>query len=100
MLGSTSTFGSPDLDLRPAEMQRSTMEVWLQVCPHCRYIAPAISQQVGDLSFVATAEYGTTLDDRRFPELARRFLAYALLLRRFGFGHGGAGTPECRVGLR
>ena len=79
VLGSTSTFGRPDLDLRPAEMQRSTMEVWLQVCPHCRYIAPDLSQQVGDLSVVATAEYGTILADERFPELARRFLAHALL---------------------
>jgi hypothetical protein len=79
VLGSTSAFGSPDLDLRPAEMQRSTMEVWLQVCPRCRYIAPELSQQVGDLRVVATAEYRTTLDDQRFPELARRFLAHALL---------------------
>ena len=79
VLGSTSTFGSPDLDLRPAEMQRSTMEVWLQVCPHCCYIAPDLSQQVGDLSVVDTAEYGTILADERFPELARRFLAHALL---------------------
>ena len=73
VLGSTSVFGRPDLDLRPAEMQRSTMEVWLQVCPHCRYIAPDLAQQVGDLSVVATAEYRTTLDDQRFLELARRF---------------------------
>lgn len=44
MLASTSTFGSPDLDLRPAEMQRSTMSVWLQECPACGYVAGSVEE--------------------------------------------------------
>lgn len=39
-LASTNTFGGgPDLDLRPAEMMRSTMPVWIQECPECGYIS-------------------------------------------------------------
>jgi len=42
-IGSTNSFGSPDLDLRPPEMQRSTMCHWIEVCPHCGYVANNIS---------------------------------------------------------
>lgn len=45
---STNCFGSPDLDLRPSQMQRSTMSYWVQECPHCGYVA-------GDIE---KAEYG------------------------------------------
>jgi ribosomal protein L32 len=42
---STNTFfGSPDLDLRPPEMQRSTMPAWLQECPNCGFISADLSQ--------------------------------------------------------
>ena len=39
MVTSTNTQDYPDLDLRPAEMQRSTMFTWILECPHCGYIA-------------------------------------------------------------
>ena len=49
VLLSTNTFGGgPDLDLRPAEMKRSTMPVWVQECPECGFI----SGDVTDLSTV------------------------------------------------
>ncbi len=43
-LGGTNEFGSPDLDLRPPEMKRSTMGFWVQVCPFCGYAAEDISE--------------------------------------------------------
>lgn len=43
ILVSTNCFGSPDLDLRPAEMQRSTMFAWLQECPECGYVSAQVS---------------------------------------------------------
>jgi hypothetical protein len=79
VLGSTNAFGSPDLDLRPPEMQRSTIEFWLQLCPHCGYVAPDLSEPIGDMAVILGPEYQGTLIDQRFPELARRFLAHALL---------------------
>lgn len=77
--GSTNASGSSDLDLRPPEMQRSTMHTWLQVCPHCGYIAPSLSSTTGDTTKVSGPEYRQVMDDQHYPELARRFLAYALL---------------------
>lgn len=38
-LASTNRMGSPDLDLRPPEMERSTMDMWVQECPHCGYVS-------------------------------------------------------------
>jgi Uncharacterized protein conserved in bacteria (DUF2225) len=43
ILFSTSTFGAPDLDLRPPPMKRQTIEYWVQECPHCGYVACNIS---------------------------------------------------------
>ena len=37
LLMSTNSMGSPDLDLRPPEMQRSTMDSWVHECPSCGY---------------------------------------------------------------
>ena len=49
VLGSTNSFGSPDLDLRPPEMMRGTMAYWAHECPYCGYIAKNI-----DLGTVVT----------------------------------------------
>lgn len=44
VLMSTNTFfGSPDLDLRPPEMKRSTMASWLQECPKCGFVSADLS---------------------------------------------------------
>ena len=43
ILTSTNAFGSPDLDLRPPEMKRSTMMWWVHKCPVCGYVAPDVS---------------------------------------------------------
>ena len=44
---STNRFGSPDLDLRPPEMERSTMMTWVQECPVCGYAASNVSAPTG-----------------------------------------------------
>ena len=38
-IGSSSSFGAPDLDLRPAQLLRSTMPYWIQECPFCGYVS-------------------------------------------------------------
>ena len=45
-LGSTNSFGSPDLDLRPPEMQRSAMLRRIQCCEHCGYVAWDLEESV------------------------------------------------------
>ena len=49
-LGSTNTFGSPDLDLRPPEMQRSSMGQWIEECPHCGYAYKSIEGKVAGIN--------------------------------------------------
>jgi hypothetical protein len=77
VLLSTNTVGSPDLDLRPSEMQRSTMHTWLQLCPDCGYCAPDISTVPVNALVYRSKEYQAALNRDDYPELARRFLAYA-----------------------
>src|SRR5262249_6696974 len=80
VIGSTNTFGSPDLDLRPSEMQRSTITHWIQRCPTCGYCArsistgPEIAKQI-----VTSPEYVEQRDNPAYPALANQFLCWALI---------------------
>ncbi len=42
VIGSTNAFGACDLDMRPPEMQRSTMPFWVQKCPDCGYVSDSV----------------------------------------------------------
>lgn len=81
VLLSTNTFGGdPDLDLRPAEMKRSTMPVWVQECPDCGFI----SGDVTDLTTVTrewlqSEEYLSANGIPFSSELAKRFYKYYLI---------------------
>ena len=79
-LASTNMFGSPDLDTRPPEMRRSTMEYWLQQCPHCGYCAAHISKDVGiTRAFIESPTYQEQRFNPRFPALANAFLCKSIL---------------------
>ena len=76
MIGSTNTFGSPDLDTRPAEMQRSTINHWVQRCPSCGYCAPDISScEAGTKEIVYSKAYQDILLSNKNIELVSSFLA-------------------------
>jgi hypothetical protein len=49
-IGSTNSFGSPDLDLRPPQMQRGTMGEWIQQCPACGYVSGKIDNDPGKVT--------------------------------------------------
>lgn len=77
-LGSTSQFGSPDLDTRPPPPDRGTLEFQVQHCPACNYCAPDVSESAGDIAdILASHDYLTNLKDERVPETARRFLCWS-----------------------
>lgn len=77
---STNTFGAPDLDLRPAEMQRSTMPMWVQQCPACAYCAYDVSEETPDAADILESTiYEEIRSDDALPSLARSFLLLALL---------------------
>jgi hypothetical protein len=82
---------APDLDLRPGEPVRSTMERWLQQCPSCGYAAPDITRaHPAAAAAVAAAPFRALLAESTYPPLARRFLAWAHVLEETGALHASA----------
>lgn len=81
----------PDLDLRPGEPVRSTMPRWLQQCPGCGYCAPDITRaHPAAAEAVRAAPFRALMADSSIPPLARRFLAWALVLEETGALHAAA----------
>ena len=81
VLMSTNTFGGgPDLDLRPAEMQRSTMDFWIQECPNCGYVAPYVSIESKISSdFLKSDRYLTCEGINYISSLASTFYKHYLI---------------------
>lgn len=85
MIGSTNALGSPDLDTRPPEMQRSTMFAWVNRCAHCGYCSSDITRASGKTKAVVESEaYRSQLEDKAFPDLANSFLCKAMIAEREG----------------
>ncbi len=82
---STNAFGSPDLDTRPPQMKRSTIDMWIQTCPSCGYCAPDISEQIEKSSEVVRSDsYQRQLNNPEFPKLANAFLCFSLIQESAG----------------
>lgn len=80
VLASTSQFGDPDLDTRPAETERSSILYWIQCCPSCGYCSVDVSKGLPGFGEVVRSEaYAEQRDSAEYPELANRFLCWALL---------------------
>jgi hypothetical protein len=77
---STNTFGSPDLDTRPPEMQRSTISTWVQQCPKCGYCGSDISNapKIAE-SLVRSPEYQKLANETIFWGFANSFLCKAMI---------------------
>lgn len=81
----TSAVGSPDLDTRPPEMERSTIDMWIQTCPSCGYCAPSISERIKKASEVVDSDsYRQQLNNLEFPKLANAFFCYSLIQENAG----------------
>lgn len=84
-LMSTNTMQEPDLDMRPGEMMRSTMHMWVQRCPHCGYCAPEIEEDYYQASTTAKAKsYKQQLANHEFSDLANSFLCSSLIQENGG----------------
>jgi hypothetical protein len=84
-LGSTSSFGAPDLDLRPAPLERHTLRQQVEACPHCGYCAQNISRvTVRARRAISSTAYKADLERESFPELTRQFLCVARTLAAAG----------------
>jgi hypothetical protein len=79
-IGSTNTFGSMDLDTRPPEMMRSTIDTWIMACPSCGYCSMDISECTGKSpEIVRSPTYRQQLQNSQFSELANAFLCSSLI---------------------
>lgn len=84
-IGSTNAFGSPDLDTRPPEMERSTLFASVQRCPECGFCASNVGEAPPVAkSLVRETAYQAQLNDRAYPELANSFLCKAALDKKTG----------------
>lgn len=83
VLMSTNSFGAPDLDLRPSEMQRSTMNTWIMECPHCGHVAPKLDDESKiSEDFLKTDKY-LNCDGFEFErDLAGRFFKGYLICKK------------------
>lgn len=88
VLTSTSSFGPPDLDLRPQGPARWALEFEVQRCNGCGYCAGSIGQaSIGARETVESVVYRDVLERSNLPRLARSLFCSALVSE-------GAGEPE------
>jgi tetratricopeptide (TPR) repeat protein len=79
-LASTSSFGSPDLDLRPQGPARWALQFRVQRCPACGYCAPRIGEcDSTSAEAVSSVVYRDVLERARMPRLARHLFCAALV---------------------
>ena len=85
VLLSTNTFGYPDLDLRPPEMQRSTMNTWIQECPNCGYVAGELTDEIEiSKDYLKCEEYLNCEGHDFKSKLAGRFYKRHMIARESG----------------
>lgn len=95
MLASTNSSGYSDLDLRPPEMQRSTMGTWIQECPHCGYVARNLEGEAKISKDFLNAEEYVTCEGHDFKgRLSKLFYKCYLIARQ------SEDTMMCFVSLR
>src|SRR5687768_14148544 len=89
-IGSTSSFGAPDLDTRPPMLARETLWSELCRCPSCDFVGVPISMDMKPppeplsdrdaiAAIVANPRYGTLTLGEDLPEFAGRFLCRSML---------------------
>jgi len=73
---STNSFGPMDLDSRPPEMQRSTMDYWIQLCEKCGYSCGHIEDSIPGIGLddLKSEEYQALLNNNTINKLSRAFL--------------------------
>lgn len=85
VLMSTNAWGHPDLDLRPPEMKRSTMNTWVLECPHCGYVSERLEEETPiSKEFLETDEYKTCENHDFKRPLAARFYKNYMISKETG----------------
>lgn len=86
ILRSVSSFGGDDLDGRPADMGRSVMEMTIQICPDCGYVARHITDYYGiSKCWLQTDSYQNCDRIPFWSESAKTFYRLFLISQEIGF---------------
>lgn len=85
VLLSSNQMGYQDMDTRPPEMYRHTMETWVLKCPHCGYVATRLEDDLIISSDYLKSDQYKTCDDIKFKsELAETFYKeYLIEIEKF-----------------
>ena len=95
VLGSTNELRPGDLDMRPGEMRRSTMEYWVQQCAGCGFVSSTLAESTEtDREIVRSSAYVAELKSQARPPLANLFVCRAIL---DGVGGDLVGAGKCRL---
>lgn len=74
-----------DLDSGPPRNQRSSLQTWVHVCPHCGYAADVLSKPLaGAEDMVGRPAYQRQLKKNDLPYRANAFLCATMLLENAG----------------
>lgn len=77
---STKALGASDLDARPPEPERSSIQHWVQRCPVCGYCAPDIAHGDKEMAnIIQSVHYRSQLKASACPDLANSFLCWSLI---------------------
>lgn len=88
-LTSTSSFGPPDLDLRPSAPRRWALPYTVQRCRECGYCARSLGELPdGAAETVRSPVYHGVLESSRLPALARSLFCAALVREAAGDSDG------------
>ncbi len=80
VLTSTNAFGGQDLDLRPPEMKRSTMHLWVHECDNCGFISDNLTKKLpGAEEIIKTDRYRTCDGLNLGHSLRGQFAKYAVM---------------------
>lgn len=91
-LTSTNAFGSMDLDSRPPEMERSTIDMRIMRCPGCGYCVQDIGNEITfsligkeiALRVLASERYHEMQSNKKYVQLARDYACSALIWEECG----------------
>ena len=84
-ISSTNQFGHMDLDTRPPEMRRSTMEFWVQECPKCGYVSENLQKKAPiERDFLSSEEYLGFEKQAPLSDLAKRFVREGRIAEKAG----------------
>lgn len=76
----TESNGVPDIDLRPSDPHRSSMEYWVMECPECRYCNGSLETPTEfDRSYLESREYKELGGIETENEIVSRFVRKALV---------------------